>query len=360
MQHLDDILSIGKLDSGKILESIKLFGNQMQQVWNDFSALDIPSSCKLAKNLVVSGMGGSALGGRVVDSFLLDRLRAPIEISTEYRLPSYVNKESLVIVSSYSGNTEETLSSFNDCLSRGATVFVISSGGELSKLAKENNVPAYIFTPTCNPSGQPRMGLGYSIAAILSLLAKCEFLNFSQDDFKSVLDFSNRLNSEFNERVNESQNTAKLIADKLQQRVPILVASEHLTGCIHAFKNQLNENSKTFSYNFDLPELNHHLMEGLKYPAKIREIFHFCFIESDLYSPRVRARYPVTKTVLDKNGFSYSSYKLTGGSKMLQVFEIIILGMYVSFYLAMLNGIDPAPIPWVDFFKDELKKQSSY
>ena len=164
-----------------------------------------------------------------------------------------------------------------------------------------------------------------------------------------------KLTKEFDVDIPENSNLAKSIALKIKDTIPILVASEHLLGSAHSFKNQINETAKSFSSLFDIPELNHHLMEGLKYPAKAKELLNFLFIESNLYSPNVVKRYPITMDVVEKNSINYLKYTATLETKLMQAFEIMILGSFVSFYLALLNGADPKSIPWVDYFKEKLK-----
>ena len=356
MYSLDSVEEIKRLDKSGIAESIERLPKQIKQAWDEVTNSQVPESCPLAKNVVVSGMGGSALGGRIADSLLLDRSRAPIEIFTEYRLPNYVNKDTLVILSSYSGNTEETLSSAREALNRGAVIYCITTGGKLEDFMRENGLDGYIINPKENPSNQPRMGLGYSIASILAVLAKCEFINILSSEIEEAIASSEEFIGDFKIDVPEEKNLAKKAAKKLKGKIPVLVASEHLTGVAHAFKNQLNENSKTFTCLFDLPELNHHLMEGLRNPAEARRLLHFLFFYCELYSKDVAERYPLTYEVVAKNEVAHDVYTLRSRKKLDQIFETLIFGSYVNFYLAMLYDIDPAPIPWVDYFKNKLSK----
>jgi len=149
-------------------------------------------------------------------------------------------------------------------------------------------------------------------------------------------------------------NIAKKIAVELKNKFPILVASEHLSGVSYAFKNQLNETSKTFCAMFELPEMNHHLMEGLRNPAHMKGFLRFILFESELYSDRIKKRYTVTADVLDKNEVESLVYRATCETRLEQVFEVLALGSWVQFYLAMLYEIDPAGVPWVDYFKKKL------
>ena len=132
------------------------------------------------------------------------------------------------------------------------------------------------------------------------------------------------------------------------------MASEHLVGVTHGFANQLNENSKTFSTTFDLPEANHHLIEGLRFPAKAKDLLSFLFMESKHYTPEVQKRYPITKEVFKINGYPSLGYVTSSEDAILEIFEVLVFGSFVSFYQAMLNGVDPTPIPWVDYFKAQL------
>ncbi len=356
MINLNSQKEIEEFDKGKILASIKMLPDQIKQTWEEIKELKIPKSYKNVDNVIICGMGGSALGGRIVDSLMVDRIRVPIELFTEYDVPNYVDKNTLVIVSSYSGNTEETLSAAHEAINKGAKLFGITTGGKLAEFFKKNNLPSYVYEAKTNPSNQPRMGLGYSIGATLSILAKCGYIHLSDDDIYELIITSRTFAKEFDVDVPENKNLTKLMAKKLKNKIPVLVSSEHLFGVTHAFKNQLNENSKTFSILFDIPELNHHLLEGLKFPAKAREILHFLFFKSDLFRKEVGKRYDLTADVVERNGYQYSVYSPRSTSKITQIFEILILGSFISFYLAALHEVSPSEIPWVDYFKEKLAK----
>jgi len=354
MINLDSREEINKIDKENMYSSVSKLGDQIWQAWNDIAKIKLPDSCSLATSVVIAGMGGSALGGRIIDSLIPERARTPIEVFTEYHLPNYVGKNTLVIASSYSGNTEEAVTDAKQAILKSAQLLIITTGGKLAELAKDKNIPAYIIDPRENPSQQPRMALGYSIGAILGVLARCEFVSISDEEIVQLVENIKRFTKELG--IEKKDSLAKVLAKKLHQSIPVLVASEHLVGSAHAVKNQLNEGAKTFSTLFDIPELNHHLLEGLKNPAKAKELLKFLFIESFLYTPRVQKRYPITKKVVEENGVEVISYQTKGKDKLNQVFELLVLGSFVQFYLAMLYEIDPTPIPFVDYFKKEMAK----
>ena len=356
MHSLDDIDEIRKIDKGNILASIVLLPQQVEQAWREVNNLEIPQNFKEAKNIVLSGMGGSALGGRIIDSLILERLRAPFEVFTGFKLPRYANSDTLFIASSYSGNTEETLSSAKDAIAKGVKMFGIGTGGKLEEFFKSEKKPFYQVLPYANPSNQPRMGLGYAVTSILALLAKLKFIDIAEGEITSTIRIMGEFMTEFGVDNPSHQNLAKATAAKIKGKIPVIIASEHLLGSAHAFKNQLNENAKTFSVLFDIPEMNHHLLEGLTHPAEAKERLMFLFIESQLYPKEIGLRYPITREVVEKNEVKTASFRLRSEGKLEQIFELLLFGSFVSLYLALLYGTDPYPIPWVDYFKEKLSK----
>jgi glucose/mannose-6-phosphate isomerase len=162
--------------------------------------------------------------------------------------------------------------------------------------------------------------------------------------------------TDLHENSPREKNLAYSFANSLKGKIPILVASEHLFGTVYTTKNQFNENAKTFSSIFELPELNHHLMEGLSNPIKQKELLKFVLYNSELYDSKVQKRYKVTAKVLEKNNIDYMMYKPLSKKRLSQVFETLIFGSFVVYFLTKLYEIDPMEIPWVDYFKEQLAK----
>lgn len=356
MRRLDSLILFEKTNKHKIYESIEYFLDQFEEAWNMVGKLELDKKFSEAKNIVIAGMGGSALGGRIVDSLIPDRARVPIEVFTEFKLPYYANKKTLVILSSYSGNTQETLSVANEAINKNCKIIGISTGGKLTELLERQNLAHIKFDPKENPSNQPRMSLGYSISFIIALLSKLEFIHMSEDEINISLQDAKSFCLDFGFKNKSDKNLAKNIAFKLKGKIPVLVGSEHLIGSLHAVKNMMNESSKTFALLFDLPEANHHLMEGLKNPFEGVRNLKFLFFESELYTPDVFKRYSLTKKVVRKNSINAISYKLQSTKRLTQIFETLLLGEFLSFYLSMLYAVDPSTIPWVDYFKKQLLK----
>jgi bifunctional phosphoglucose/phosphomannose isomerase len=334
-----------QVDTLHVFDSILAFPDQCRQVISDIALQHVPHECYLVQNVVVSGMGGSALGGRIIAGIERQTLRLPIVISTDYHLPNFVDSKSLVILSSYSGNTEETISALHEARARNAQIYILASGGKLADMATQYNLPSYIYDPHHNPSSQPRMGLGYNILALITLLSRCQLIH-PAENLNLLPDHLKSRQSEF--------PFIKKLGPKLAGRIPVLIASEHLKGAAHALKNLLNENAKTFACLFDLPEANHHLLEGLSYPNPNSQNLIFLFIESDLYHPELKKIYPLTESVVQKNHIPTISLKISGPSRLFEAMEAVQSGAYLAYELSQLNGVDPGPIPWVHWYKDQL------
>jgi glucose/mannose-6-phosphate isomerase len=349
MLGLDNMINpqqIKKLDKSNLLGSIELLGKQCEQTWREVKKIKIPDSYRQVENIVISGMGGSALGGHIIQTLFPNELKTPVEIVRSYKIPAYVGPKTLLVLSSYSGNTEETLAAAAEGKKRKAKIMGLATGGKLADFLHRNNYPAFIFKPTYNPSGQPRMGLGYSVMGQIGLLKKCGLLKVEEKEIDRIVKLLGHKNT-----------AAKNLAEKIKNKIPIVVASEFLLGNAHILANQIDENAKCFAAYFELPELNHHLMEGLKNPGANRRNLIFILIASNLYLSRNQKRYKILKTVLAKNKIKFLEYRPAAKTKFQQSWETLLLGSYLSFYLAMSYNLDPSPVPWVNFFKKELERK---
>ena len=341
--------------------SLQKLGKQVEQVVEMWNGFKLPADYKKVSSIVVSGMGGSALGAHIIKTLFAGELRVPVEIINDYHLPAYVGKNTLVIASSYSGNTEETVNALEEAKKKKAKIVVIcarphpdqvgkhggQAGGNLAELAKKYNWPALVFSTENNPCGSPRMGLGYSLAGQLLIFSKFGVLNFSKDKLANV-------STQLEKYGGTLIGVAKELAKKTIDKTVWYVASEHLLGNAHTAANQMNENGKRFGGYFAIPELNHHLMEVMLNPDSNKNSLLFILLESKLYNKRVQRRYEVTKDVLVKNKINFESYELTAGDKVGQMCEALALCGYISYYSAILNNIDPTDIPFVDYFKEQL------
>lgn len=355
MTLLDNREEIARIDRSNILGSVEQLPDQIIEAWEQTKNIFFPDDYSSVKNIIVSGMGGSALGSLVIKRLYKDELQLPLEIYSHYHLPGYVSEESFVLLSSYSGNTEETLAAAEQAEESNAKIAVITGGGLLAQKAQEKGWPLYLIKPAYNPSNQPRMAVGYAVAGQLALFSKLGVINISESDITSMADKLREMVKKLTVESAE-KNSAKLLAYAAYDKAIVLTAAEHLIGAVHVTNNQINENAKTLTAEWHLPEFNHHFMEALSNPVRLKEDVIFFLYNSFLYTPQVSKRVELTRQVIENAGYQAEVIQATAKTKLEQVFEIITLGAFFNFYLSMLYGRDPAPIPNVDWFKEEMKK----
>jgi glucose/mannose-6-phosphate isomerase len=355
--NLDNIKMYKKLDASRVAESIKLLPDQIKQVLEESRSIKIPKNFGQSTKIVVNGMGGSSTGARIVKALFLSHLKVPFNIEPGYILPDYVDKDTLCIIVSYSGTTEEPLSIYQEAKKRGAKILAVAEnkpGNGLQKLMAAENIPGYIFTPANNPSDQPRLGVGYTMFGIIALLMRAGFLRIKEEDVKEYINRMKTASEMLEPEKLTKNNPAKKIAAQLKNKNIVFVGAEHLEGNLYSLRNQTNESAKQFAAYLSLPDLNHYAMEGLVNPAANRKNMLFLFFDSALYHLRVQMRAKLTKQVVAKNGIKEISCKLQGKTKLEQAFEMLQLGSWISYYLSILNNADPVKIPWVDWFKKKL------
>lgn len=352
---LDDLQKIKQLDSQNMLGSLQCLSKQVEQIWTEARQLKIPTDYGQISNILILGMGGSALGAGVFKNLFKAELKVPVEIVSDYEIPGFVDDKTLVIAASYSGSTEEPINAVKQAKKKGAKIMGICAGGLLADWCKTNRLPVLVFSTRHNPSNQPRMGQGYLIIGQLLLLDKIDLLKLSIKQIKEIIKVLADYESIFGVLTPASKNQVKNLAQKIIGKTVWYVASEHLSGNAHVAANQLNENAKRFGGYYLLPELNHHLLEGMLYPKSNPKSLFFVLLESKLYHERNQKRYQITKQVLDKNGIQYFNYTCQSKSRLAQVCEVLVFASYVSYYSALLENINPSPIPYVDFFKTQMK-----
>lgn len=346
MINLNDKQAIAAIDKRNAYSSVSSLAKQFEQAWEDTQALNFPSEYKKVKNIALCGMGASAYAAYVIKSLYLKELSVPLELVNGYDLPNYVGQDSLVLLSSYSGGTEEVISCGRQAISKNAKIIAVCNGSELAKFVEENNLPAYIFDAKYNPAQQPRLGQGYMIFGHVGILSNLGFLSLTDEEVKKAIKF-------ISDKNNEIESIAKSLVEKIMNKIPVIVASEHLSANAHILRNQLNETSKNFATYSLIPELNHHVMEGLTYP-KVK-ILKFLLIRSEMYSQTIKKRFDLTTDVIEKNGVETLNINVSGETALEQMFYMLAFGGYLTFYLAISYGQDPSLIPWVDYFKQKLK-----
>ncbi len=357
MQNLDDVAAMKAKDPSGVLDSTGMFADQCKQAWEESTQVVFPENYKKVRNIVVAGMGGSRFTPKTVGSLYRKNISVPYEICEDYTVPGYVNHDSLVILSSYSGSTEEVLSAGKDALSKGAKIAgIMHAGSSIGKWLTDQNAPAYLFEAKFNPCGQPRIGPGYLLMGHVGFLKTLGFLSVEHKDVLEAIAFAREFSNKLKVEVSEADNPAKQLALFLKDKHPFIITAEFLKGFGNAFANQINETAKMISDPRYISELNHHMLEGLQYPETMHQNAVFLFFLSHWYSEAIRKRFSITKDVVEKQRVATKNIELTGPNKISQVLEAFTLSSFTTFYMAMLYDLDPVAIPWVDYFKAEFAK----
>ena len=347
---IETVESIRAADKDNMLDRIKDLGTQVRDAWKIGKGATIPPAYADVRNIVLAGMGGSAIGGDFAAALLAGDLKIPMVIHRDYGLPAFVGRDTLVITSSYSGNTEETLSSFEQAQKRGAKVLALTTGGRVLELAKAANYPVVTFSY----KAQPRAALGYSLGLVLGTLVKMGFVRDLQGDIDGALADLAKIE----ERVHEGgrSNDAKRMAIELYGRVIFAYGAGVMGVMARRVKGQWNENAKNWSAFDVMSELNHNAVVGFPHPPIAREALTVLLLRSDRDNPRHRIRFDVTAELLDRAGVPHKTLKFSGGSMLSEVLQMVMFTDYVSFYLALLNGADPSEVRSIDYLKDRLAK----
>ncbi len=354
---LDQKSILDGFNKSKVIESISLLPQQVARGWESGSAVPSQRSLRRCRSIVVCGMGGSNLASELIISVYKDALPVPVVLVRDYTLPKFVGRDTLVVISSYSGSTVETLSCLQEAVQRRAQIVVITGGGALLKQAQASRVVAVKLNITDNPSKQPRYGVGVQLGALLAVLHRLQYLKLNVDSLFETLNWLHDLNGqELSENVPQNKNSAKQVAEFLTLKAPLVIGADILSANAHIFSNQLNESAKSYAAYHLLPEMNHHLLEGLAIPATISQNMCAIFLQSSLFSPEINNRYKVTQKVFDRQKINYLTYSISGTDPLAASLELLLWGSWVSFYLSVLHKQQPAHIPWVDYFKKELAK----
>lgn len=332
---------------GRLSESLALLPDQLKAGWKAAEDASIPAHFRTVASVVVAGMGGSHLGPRIAASVFADQLRTPVVIHADYGLPAWVGKRRLVVASSYSGGTEETLSAYREARRRKLPLVALCGGGALAARARRDRVPSIIFPTDTNPSGQPRFGVGLSFGAFCHLLVRLGALP------KSTVSAA-MLTAGGRAAVRRATGWASPTARMLSGTVPLLIGAEHLIGNLHTAANQFNENAKTLALWYPLPDLNHHLLEGLTQPkSTVRNLTVVAF-DSPRYRTENRKRLALTLGIFKKQGAKTLRVRPVGSSALDEALFVLAWGGAVSVELARKTKQQAHEIPWVEYFKKQL------
>jgi len=351
MRDLDASERFAALDPRGMLSCIRDLPWQCEDGWAKVHQLAIPETYGHVDEVIILGMGGSAIGGDLLRALLLPECRVPVIVHRDYGLPAHVGERSLVIACSYSGNTEETLLGFGQAVERGARVVSVTTGGELARRSAELALPVCRY----GYESQPRAALGYSLTIPLGILEMASLIGHQAEAVAEAVAVMRAWQEEIKETVPTADNAAKTLAVQLYGHLPIIYGAEHLSEVTRRWKGQFNENSKSWAVFDVLPELNHNTVAGYALPRELAELAVVLMLTSARYHPRVQLRFDITRGLLEQHGFAWKMIEARGRSMLAQMLSLIHFGDYISFYLAMLNDVDPWSIGNIDLVKRRLE-----
>jgi glucose/mannose-6-phosphate isomerase len=350
--NLNDTKEFAAIDKQEMLAHIDGLPGQLEAAWKLGLSLPLPQMNDI-RRVVICGMGGSAIGADLLASYLYDKVEVPIIVHRDYGLPAFAReRETLVVLSSHSGNTEETLSAFDEACRRNCQVVGITTGGKLKSLLKNAGMPVWEFQHL----GQPRAAVGFSFGLLLALFTRLGLISDPTSELEDAVSAMKELAGSVNADVAVKNNPAKRLAGQMVGRTVTIFASGFMVTVARRWKCQINEVAKAEA-NFEfLPEADHNTLAGIYHPESPIAQEIRIFLVADLEKQRNIKRAEVTREVMMVEGLNTDKVVSQGKSKLAQMWTSLLFGDYTSYYLAMAYDVDPTPIIPIDSLKAAMKE----
>ncbi len=352
MIDLDSPEVYRKFDPSGMWGYLHEFPQRCWEGWQRGISFPLPPDFSRVERVVFLGMGGSAICGDLLGSLLALEGGVLLLVHRDYDLPRFVDERTLVIASSYSGNTEETISSFAQALGTPSKKLVLTAGGKLRNLAEEREVPVF----TIDFQAPPRAALGYSFLFLVGLFQRLGFLRDQSGDVAEMMEVLSELSGEIDKASPLEANRAKRLATRLFGRVIVVYGAGMLSEVARRWKTQFNENSKSWSFFEVFPELDHNSIVGYNCPRHMAGGVFVIMLSSPSLHSRTLARYKVTGEILAQYGVGYEVVASRGETPLSQMMSLVLFGDYVSYYLAILYETDPSPVRAIDYLKERLSR----
>lgn len=341
---LDDLKLIHERDQQ---DALGVAQKQWEQLKYDFG-ITIESKNNIS-NVIVGGMGGSALAATMVTSW--PKLGIPYEVVRDYDLPGYAGENTLFIASSYSGNTEEAVELLNKAIEKKCEIVVIAAGGELQKIANDKNLPLYKLPENY----QPRMAVFYNFAALIQIFESLNLVpSGTLNELQVTADWLAEQTKYWTPDVHTKDNQAKQLALEIAGKSPVIYTGSYLGPAGYKWKINFNENSKNVAWYNQIPEFNHNEFLGWS-SHPIDKPYCVIDLRSEFEHPRIQKRFEVTERLLSGKRPAPEIVYSQGDTPLKALLWIIMLGDFVSIYLAFLNGLNPSPVELITKLKESLK-----
>jgi glucose/mannose-6-phosphate isomerase len=350
---LDDLEKISRIDKSNMLGIFDKFPDQIKTSFDVENSSILGSYLKI-DNIIISGMGASSISGDIVQNLFIDKVDIPVFVNRQYFLPKWANKNTLLISQSYSGNTEETLSTFKNGHQRRCKIIGITSGGKLQELCEKSQIP-FIKIPSGLP---PRTATGYILFAALFAFKKIGVLKPDFDsEIQEALTVANELRNQIKKEVPEKENISKQLAKKILNTIPQVYGFEFYTPIAKRWCTQFNENSKLICRYDEVPECNHNDIVGWSMNPEVSKKFScILFRDSDNESIYISKRLNFMKQLFEEVSGNVIEIQIKGKKRLAKMIYTMYLGDFTSCYLAILRGIDPTPVEAITQLKSELTK----
>jgi glucose/mannose-6-phosphate isomerase len=346
---LDDITAV---DPSGMYQRLLAFPDQVKEAVAIGRTARLKLNTAGIRNIVLCGLGGSAIGGDLLRSYCAGELTVPLMVNRHYTLPAFVNSTTLVIASSYSGNTEETTTAHREALRRKARLLCITSGGRTARLATRHH-SALISIPGGSP---PRAALGYSFFPLLIALERLGIIKDKRREISETISLLEKQRSRFS-TPDPATNPALTLASQLQGRISVIYSSTERFDAVNTrWRGQIAENGKALSFGHVLPEMNHNELVGWKTLRPQMQDMQVVFLRDAHDHPRVKVRMDITRQILEQYTPHITEVWSEGRSLLARIFSLVYLGDWVSLYLAVLHKEDPTPVAVIDHLKNELGK----
>lgn len=350
--HLDNALDFHQIDKENMLAEIDGLPQQLAAAYSNSAHYDL-NGLKKPDIILVAGMGGSAIGADLLSSYCSPFCSIPIIGLREYTLPAWAMKQNtLVVASSHSGNTEETLSIFDQAFAVGIPMLAVATGGEISKRSKDANIPLWEF----EHQGQPRAAVGFSFGILLALLERLELIPAQKQLVAEAVAEIEKKQENYKADSPIAKNPTKRLAGQAISRYVAVFGADHLAPVARRWKTQVNELAKAWAQFEFLPEADHNTLAGVVNDEKTLEKISALFLKGSHVHPRNLLRSDLTRQEMMVAGMAVDSIEFKGTSRLSEMWDAILFGDYLSYYLALSYDIDPTPVDALTNLKQALKK----
>lgn len=347
---LNNYQQFSKIDSENLLGHINNLPNQLIHGFEMGLSYPLPETSEFNSAIII-GMGGSAIAADLLSAYVKPTCPIPLVVYRDYSLPGWCRGEkTLAVLCSHSGNTEETLSAFEQAVNHGCTTIAITTGGKLTEIANSHNIPIWHY----HYQSQPRAAVGYSFSLLLALFTRLGLHTDSEKELVDTVSTMQEAQSNYHIEIPTAKNPAKRMAGQLIDRCVCVIGSGIMIPVARRWKTQINELSKAWAQFEELPEADHNTLAGCENPSGLISRQVLLFLRADSEPERMLQRIELTKTIFMLQGLGTDFIDATGNTRLAQQWSMLHFGDYLAYYLAMAYDIDPTPIQAIEDFKKEL------